>query len=494
MEENRRVLVVDDDPGVRESYREILSPSHRDDVLPKGASLFDEPNRGTEPVARKQYYPVLAETGEEGVKAVEKAMEQANPFAAAFVDMRMPGIDGAETARRIWIIDPNIKIVIVTAYSEYTPDDIIRVTGRDDIFYLRKPFNPEEIRQFTRALTNQWNLERERESLSIELEKANEELEDMNKNLEKKVEEQTTLLIQSEKMASIGILAAGVAHEINNPISFINGNLTAMKKYSTRVVDLLKRYEEIETHIHEGETDKIATLLEEIKTFKEKQKIEFILEDMVDLAEESLEGTNRVRKIVSDLKTFSRVDQAEPKRIDLNETIDVTLNIIWNELKYRAEIVKDYGDLPEVKCFPQKISQVFMNILMNAAQAIEEKGTIKIVTRYVRDGHRADDARVEIRISDTGRGIPKKDIPRIFDPFFTTKPVGEGTGLGLSIAYDIIKAHGGQIMVESKKGKETTFIIRLPLKPKLQSAVGDSNLRYALWKGGFIDGKNISGG
>jgi two-component system NtrC family sensor kinase len=480
MEDNNRILVVDDDPGVRESYREILSPFPREDVLGEGASLFDEPNRGTESVPRKQYDVVLTDRGEEGVKAVEKAMEQANPFAAAFVDMSMPGIDGAETARRIWTIDPNIGIVIVTAYSEYTPDDIIRVTGKDDIFYLRKPFNPEEIKQFARALTNRWNLERERESLSSELERANEELEDMNKNLEKKVEEQASLLIQSEKMASIGLLAAGVAHEINNPISYISGNLTTMKKYSTRVVDFLKRYKELETYIHESETDKISTLLEEIKIFMENQKIEFILEDMVDLAQESLEGTNRIRKIISDLKTFSRGDQAEPKQINLNETIDEALTIIWNELKYRAEIVKDYGELPEVRCFPQKLSQAFMNILMNAAQAIEKKGTIKIVSRYVRDGPRAGDARVEIRISDTGRGISKKDIPKIFDPFFTTKPVGQGTGLGLSITYDIITAHGGEIMVESEKGKETTFTIRLPLKPKLQSVVGDSSMKYAL--------------
>ena len=457
---NNRILIIDDDPGVRDSYKEILCPVPKADVLSKGASLFDGPIQDTVPIPWKQYDLTMAEKGEEGVEAVKKAIEEKSPLALAFIDMKMYGIDGAETSKRIWAIDPDIKIVIVTAYSEYTPDDIIRVTGRNDIFYLRKPFNPEEIRQFAKALTNEWNLERERERL-------NDELEDLNKNLQKKVEEQTGLLIQSEKMASIGILAAGVAHEINNPISFVNSNLSTIKKYCVRVESLLQKYKEIEACLSRGAADKVRPLLEEIKDFKEKKRIDFILGDIVGLAEESLEGTERVRRIANDLRTFSRMDEAELKHIDLNESIDTTLNIIWNELKYKAEIVKDYADLPEVKCFPQKVSQVFLNILMNAVQAIEEEGTIKIVTRHVKEGRRTEDARVEIKISDTGHGIPKDDISKIFDPFFTTKPVGEGTGLGLSVTYDIVKAHGGTIIVESEEGKGTTFTICLPLEMKI---------------------------
>ena len=160
--------------------------------------------------------------------------------------MKMPGIDGAETVKRIWSLDPDIKAVIVTAYSEFTPDDIVRVTGRDDIFYLRKPFNPEEIRQFALALTNQWNLEYEKRLLSHKLEKANEELQDINLNLQANVRKKTALLVQSEKMASIGILAAGIAHVINNPISFVNGNLSTLKKYSARIRGLLQKYKKME--------------------------------------------------------------------------------------------------------------------------------------------------------------------------------------------------------------------------------------------------------
>jgi signal transduction histidine kinase len=460
MIENKRILVVDDDPGVRDTYREILSPSSKADILSKGALLFEKPDERSKPMVNTQYELTLAEKGEDGVMEVARAVKQKTPFAAAFIDMKMPGIDGAETSKRIWAIVPNIKIVIVTAFSEYTPDDIINVTGRDDIFYLRKPFNPEEIRQFARALTKEWNLEHERELLSGTL-------EDMNKNLKKKVKEQTALLIQSEKMASLGILAAGVAHEINNPISFIRGNLSSIKKYSTRIKDLLLKYKEIDNYLKNGLSDNVLQLLDEIKEFKKTRKIDFILNDIVDLAEESLQGTKQIGDIVKDLKSFSRVDDAEPKYIDINKTLDTTLNIIGNELQYKAEIVKNYGKIPEVKCFPQKISQVFMNILVNAAQAIEEKGTIKIVTRHIKEGRGVTDEKVKITISDNGKGIPKDELLKIFDPFFTTKPVGQGTGLGLSITYDIINTHGGEIKIESDDDSETVVTIVLPLEAKI---------------------------
>ncbi len=464
MTKNNRILIIDDDPGVRETYQKVLSPNPTTDILAKSVSLFGEPERHSGPAAQTGYELTVAANGIEGVKAAEMAIDGQHSFAAAFVDMQMPGIDGAETSKQLWDIDPDIKIIIVTAYSEYRPDDIIRIAGRDDLFYLRKPFNSEEIRQFARALTNQWNLERERESLSEKLRKANEKLEDMNTHLHQKVQEQTAQLIQSEKMASIGILAAGVAHEINNQIAFINGNLSVIKKYSTRVHDLLLKYDSLEQALHQEMTEPILSLLEDIRTCKDTQKIDFILNDMVELAEESLEGAQRIRAIVKDLQTFSRIDDAEFEYIDLHEILEATLGIIRNELKYKANILKEYGPLPEVKCFPRRISQVFMNILMNAAQAIEHKGTIRIVTRHVREGRRASDEKVEIRISDSGCGIPEEGMLKIFDPFLTTKPVGEGTGLGLSVTYDIIDAHGGSIKVESEEGAGTTFTITLPLE------------------------------
>jgi len=460
--DNKRILIVDDDPGIRESYENILAPQNRPDVFELGARLFDEAPRGR---IHERYDLVLAARGEEGLRAVEQARGEGLPFAAAFVDMKMPGLNGAETARGIWGIDPGIKITIVTAYSEYSPDEIISVAGRQDLFYLRKPFNPEEIRQFARALTNQWNLEWERDQLEVRLKEANATLENLNRDLQQKVEEQTALLVQSEKMASIGILAAGVAHEINNPISFINGNLATLKKYGTRIKGFLEAYDAVAAAVRGESPDDPMDLLEDMVKLRKEYKVDFILEDLDALIHESLEGTDRVRNIVRDLRTFARVDQAEIKTIDLHEALEATLNILRNELKYKAEVIKDYGELPAVKCFPQKIGQAFLNILINAAQAIEQKGDIRISTRQGQDGRRAEDRFVEIRISDTGQGIPKDQISKIFDPFFTSKPVGQGTGLGLSITYDIIKAHGGTISVETEEGKGTTFYVRLPLGP-----------------------------
>jgi len=185
---NNRILVVDDDPGIRDSFENILTPSPLPDVLSAGASLFEEQIKDDKPAAARMLYDLtLVESGEEGVGTVENAAKQKQPFAAAFIDMKMPGIDGAEAARRILDIDADIKIVIITAFSEYSLDDIVRKVGRENIFYLRKPFNPEEISQFARSLTNQWNLEREKESLADELQKANDQLikfaEDLNKSL-----------------------------------------------------------------------------------------------------------------------------------------------------------------------------------------------------------------------------------------------------------------------------------------------------------------------
>lgn len=289
-----------------------------------------------------------------------------------------------------------------------------------------------------------------------------EKLGDMNRNLKEKVQKQAAMIVQAEKMASVGLLAAGVAHEINNPIAFINSNMSAVKNYFKKINFLYEKYGEIEAFLGELENNKASQLLEQMENFKKENKIEMIMEDLEDLADESIEGIERIKTIVKDLKTFSRIDESEYKHIDINQAIDTTLNMVKNELKYKTSVEKDYDDLPQIKCFPQKISQVFMNLLINAGQAIEEKGTIKISTRQIAEGRRENDSFIEITISDTGCGIPAENLNKLFDPFFTTKPVGAGTGLGLSIVYEIIKAHDGRIEVKSEIGKGTQFIILLP--------------------------------
>jgi PAS domain S-box-containing protein len=261
-------------------------------------------------------------------------------------------------------------------------------------------------------------------------------------------------ILQQEKMASIGQLAAGIAHEINNPVGFIMSNLNSLQKYCDRFVDFIKMQEDTIKEISPPE--KKNELLNSLKDYKKSQKIDYMMEDVQNLIKESIEGAERVKRIVQDLKSFSRVDEAEFKTADINAGIESTINIVWNELKYKATLNKEYGDIPLTKCNPGQLNQVFMNILVNSAQAIEKKGEIHIKTWH-------DDKDIYISFSDTGCGIPKENINRIFEPFFTTKEVGKGTGLGLSIAYDIVKKHKGEITVQSEVGKGTTFLIKIPI-------------------------------
>ena len=321
----------------------------------------------------------------------------------------------------------------------------------------------EELQQ---EIVERRQIEEKLTGIARELEESNEELR-----------QNQDQLLQSEKMASIGQLAAGVAHEINNPVGFINSNLTTLDEYREDLTELIQDYIKLEERVAKSpalSTDpELATDLEATRNLKDKIDLDFILDDFDKIISESKEGVERVKKIVQDLKDFSHVDQAERVWTDLNKGMESTLNIVWNELKYKTTVTKDYGDIPEVYCYPQRINQVFMNILVNAAHAIEHKGEIKIATRYL-DGA---EPMVEVRISDTGKGIPPENLPKIFDPFFTTKPVGKGTGLGLSMAYSIIKKHDGEIKVESEVGKGTTFIVTLPVKgPKGSEAPeGDPN-------------------
>lgn len=277
----------------------------------------------------------------------------------------------------------------------------------------------------------------------------NEELQDSNASL-KSARQQ---LLQSEKMAAIGLLAAGVAHEINNPVGYVNSNLGTLEKYLADVFLILDKYESVEPLLAVDDT-----LLAELRDLKAKVDLKYIREDLASLVSESHQGLERIKKIVLDLKDFSRTDAEEHWMwADVHHGLDSTLNVVWNELKYKCEVVKEYGTLPEIYCLPSQLNQVFMNLLVNAAQAIEVRG--KITLRTGQEGER-----VWIEVSDTGKGISREHIHRLFDPFFTTKPVGKGTGLGLSVSYNIVEKHHGSFEVTSEVGQGTTFRIWLPVK------------------------------
>jgi signal transduction histidine kinase len=259
-------------------------------------------------------------------------------------------------------------------------------------------------------------------------------------------------LLQSEKMASIGQLAAGVAHEINNPIGYIGSNLGTLQDYSTALLALVQKYHEALF------SESPAARREELLQARQRLDIDYIVGDLPNLLKESREGIERVTKIVQDLKDFSRVGRDQQMQpADLLQGLDSTLNIVWNDLKYKIRLEKHYGSLPPVECLASEINQVFLNLLLNAGQAIEQRGTIELASG-------CDEQEAWISITDSGCGIPPEALPYLFDPFFTTKPIGRGTGLGLAISYGIIAKHHGRIDVSSRVGHGSTFRVVLPIR------------------------------
>lgn len=258
-------------------------------------------------------------------------------------------------------------------------------------------------------------------------------------------------LIQSDRLASIGQLAAGVAHEINNPVGYISSNIGTLGEYVDDLFRLIDAYRTLEMEVGEDSDTVLA-----IRRLGDEIQIDFLRDDLGNLVNECQEGVSRVRQIIEDLKDFSRAGEGEWETVDLHQAMVRTLNIVHNELKYKADVVQEFGELPPVNCQPSQINQVMMNLLINAAQAIDGHGQITIRSGVEDDDH------VWFEVEDTGKGIEPDKLKHIFDPFFTTKPVGQGTGLGLSISYGIVQRHGGRIEVDSRPGEGSRFRVSLP--------------------------------
>ena len=316
-----------------------------------------------------------------------------------------------------------------------------------------------------KALTNALSRERKARKLAetlleeraVELFLSNRELQETIKTLKTS----NLQLLQSEKMASIGQLAAGVAHEVNNPVGFISSNLGTLRDYIEDVRQVIdaQRFS-IKTATECRDVEHYAAInakaIVNLNALLKKIDLDFLMGDMNDLLDESIDGVNRIRKIVADLLDFSRSHSSDYKHADINALLEKTLSMAWNELKYKTEVNRDFGELPAVYCNDGKMAQVFLNLLLNASHAIEERGSITITTRHIGDD-------ISIMIADSGVGMPKNIISNIFDPFFTTKNVREGTGLGLHIVRSVIEAHQGTISVDSQVGQGTSFIILLPV-------------------------------
>lgn len=265
----------------------------------------------------------------------------------------------------------------------------------------------------------------------------------------------TESLIQNDKLASIGILTAGIAHEINNPINFIVASVDPLKRDFNDIFSVLDKYSKLE---HDGE--KTSQEITKINDFKKELDLDYTVEEIKQLLGGIEEGASRTADIVSNLRSFSRLDESDLKKVNIHEGIESTLSLLKSKYKKRIQIVKEYGDIPMVDCYPGKLNQVFMNILSNAIDAIKESGTITIKT------FKYNDDKIAVSFKDTGSGIPEDVQKRIFEPFFTTKKVEQGTGLGLSISFGIVQDHKGEIQLHSKVGEGTEFVIILPISPK----------------------------
>jgi PAS domain S-box-containing protein len=286
----------------------------------------------------------------------------------------------------------------------------------------------------------------ERKRQEIELKQNYEHLKTLNEQLANTQNQ----LLQSEKMASIGQLAAGVAHEINNPIGFVSSNLSTLKTYVDELLEVIRAYSAADPLLAEH-----PEINANIASIKAQADLDFMGEDIHGLLKESREGISRVTRIVQDLKDFSRIDSMDWAVANLEQGLDSTLNIVMNEIRFKADIVKEYAGIPDIECLGSQLNQVFMNLLVNAAHAIDTRGTITIRTGTTSDA-------VWVEIADTGRGIPPENLKRIFDPFFTTKAIGKGTGLGLSLAYSIVQKHHGKLEVRSEVGVGSCFRVEIP--------------------------------
>jgi signal transduction histidine kinase len=407
---DRRILIVDDEAGVREMYAEYL----RDSFECKTAASAED-------------------------ALVELA---AQPYALVISDMMMPGRNGIELLRDIATRYPETAVIMVSGVDRpQRVRDALRVGAFD---YLIKPCELDVLTLSVERALERRSLQRTARIYKVHLETQNIELANRKRELERLQAQ----LVQTEKMASLGQLSAGIAHELNNPAGFVYGNMDLLQDYISELARVFDAYDKVALP---------AAAALSIGSLKTETNYEKLMGDLNSIISDCREGARRICDVVKNLRLFSRLDEAELKSIDINEGIDSTIRLLSSYYGTGHIVLRrDYSNLPPVNCYAGQLNQVWMNLLVNAAQAVNDQGEVTISTRL--EGNC-----VSVAISDTGTGIPEAELSKIFDPFFTTKPVGEGTGLGLSTSYGIVERHGGTIAVVSKVGTGTTFTVKIPI-------------------------------
>lgn len=363
-------------------------------------------------------------------------------FALVITDVQMPGMSGTELLRKIKDNYPETAIIMVSGVGRTQRVlDAVRLGAFD---YLVKPCELDVLELTVERALEKRALLRSAGRYKRDLERRNEELHESRETLGRLQAQ----IVHSEKMASLGQLAAGVAHELNNPAGFIFGNMEILNGCAPGLERLLKLYES--ASLPAAEEAEVARIKDEID-------YENTLRELGSIIADCLDGAERIRDVVQNLRTFSHLDEADFKKVNVHEGLDATIRLLSRFYESgHVELQRDYAELPPVDCYAGQLNQVWMNLLDNAAQAVKNGGEVRVATR--REGQS-----VVVSVSDTGHGIAPEHLKHVFDPFFTTKPVGEGTGLGLSVTYGIVERHGGTIKVESHPGQGTTFTVRIPI-------------------------------
>lgn len=410
-ETDKRILIVDDEEIVRSVFSSCLG---------------------------QHYICSNAATADDAMELLRK-----ESFELVLTDVLMPGRSGIELLREIGMRYPETAVVVISSVDR--PQRVLDALRLGAYDYLLKPCDLEVLEVAVERALERRALLHDAHRYKQDLERRNAELQESKEALERLQMQ----IVQSEKMASLGELAAGVAHELNNPAGFILGNIDILGECTANLERLLEFY---------GALPRSTADDEKLCRIKREIDYEHTLQDLRSIITDCREGAERIRDVVKNLRLFSRLDEAELKKIDIHEGLESTIRLLSRHYNSgQISLRTDYGALPPVSCFAGQLNQVWLNLLVNAAHSLKDGGEVSIST-----WHKGE--MVYVAISDNGCGIEPQNLKRIFDPFFTTKPVGEGTGLGLSVTYSIIERHGGTIEVESTPGRGTRFTVAIPIE------------------------------